>query len=156
MTPKSTPKWTPEGQNDAPKHCSIPGSNLISILSFLGVPKGLPKGSQNRSKSSSAPKGRPKASREPPGTPPEASRDPFWHHFGTPGRSFSSLSSVLFEVSARPAIRSKTLFEITYQKDCRDHCGTDAHNSVRLSGRFGAAWPTGDPATEHHLNSLLL
>ena len=138
---KSTPKQTPEDQNEAPKRYWISDSILASILSRLGRAKGLPKGSQNRSKIALGVPGPPKGLQGAPGSPPEASRDPFWPHFGTPGSSFSSLPSVLFEVSARPAIRSKTLFEITCQKDSRDHCGTDAHNAQRLSGRFGAAGP---------------
>ena len=48
---------------------------------------------------------------------------------------------------------SKTLFEITLQKVCRDRCSPEAHKDMShklcwLGGRFGGASPPGDPATE--------
>ena len=129
MSPKSTPKRTPEDQNDAPKRYWISGSILASILSNFGVPKGLPKGIQNRPKivlgAPKPPKGLQGASRDPPGGLQGAILASFW----APGSSFSSLSSVLFEACARPTTRSKTLFEITSQRILCDRCGTDAHNT---------------------------
>ena len=148
MNPKSIPKLPPDTQNDAPKRCSISGSILAWILSLCGVPKGFPKGSQNHSKSSSAPQGRPKASREPPGSlqgPPGGLQGIILASFWTPGSSFSSLSSVLFEACARPTTRSKTLFEITSQRILCDRCGTDAHNTAGSVVGLGpqAHWRSG-------------
>ena len=141
MSSKSIPKRLPEGQNVAQKCCWISGSILAPILSFFGSQKAsqkAPKIAQNRSR-------RPRAAQRPPGTPPEASRDPFWPHFGTPGSSFSSLSSVLFEACARPTTRSKTLFEITSQRILCDRCGTDAHNTAGSVVGLGpqAHWRSG-------------
>ena len=115
--------------------------NVSSDVEPFWVPKRVPK---RHPKSLKIRPPRPRAAQRPPGSLQDPPRGPPGSHFGLiwePRNSFSSLSSVLFEVSARPAIRSKTLFEITCQKDCRDHCGTDAHNAQRLSGRFGAAGP---------------
>ena len=82
MSPKSTPKRTPEDQNDAPKRYWISGSILASILSNFGVPKGLPKGTQNRSKivlgAPKPPKGLQGASRDPPGGLQGAILASFW------------------------------------------------------------------------------
>ena len=82
MSLKSTPKRTPEDQNEAPKRYWISDSILASILSRLGGPKGLPKGTQNRSKialgAPGTPKRRPGSLQAPPGGLQEAILASFW------------------------------------------------------------------------------
>ena len=107
MSPKSTPKRLPEGQNVAQKRCWISGSIVTPILTLLGVPKGnnrivkkCPKSLKNRPR-------RPRAAQRPPGTPPEASREPFWPHFGSPGSSFSNIFRGFEEPQQRPGAPQK-------------------------------------------------
>ena len=128
MSPKSTPKRLPEGHNGAQKRCWISGSILALILSFLGVPK------VNNRMVKKCPKSITQGLQ---GSPPEASRVPFWPHFRHPG--------VHFRACARPTTRSKTLFEITSQRIFCDRCGTDAQNTEGSVAGLGpqAHWRSG-------------
>ena len=71
MIPKSTPKQLPESQNVAQKRCWISGSILAPMLN---LPKRPPK---RHPKSLKIRPPRPRAAQRPPGTPPEAPREPF-------------------------------------------------------------------------------
>ena len=147
MSPKSTPKRTPEDQNDAPKRYCTTGSILASILSNFGVPKASQKAPKICLKSPSAPQSRPRASREPPGTPPEASREPFWPHFGPPGAHFRAFQASFSKLARAPP-------------HDRKHCskslpkGSFATAAGQMRTTPQAQWsvwgrrPTGDPATE--------
>ena len=143
MSPTSTPKRLPEGQNVAQKCCWISGSILAPILSFFGSQKASQKAPKIAQNSPSAPQGRPKASRDSPGGRQGAILASFW----APGSSFSSLSSVLFRSLRAPHHTIENTVRNHFPKDplrpLRDRCAQHR----KLSGRFGAAGPL-DPATE--------
>ena len=143
MSPKSTPKRLPEGQNDAQKRCWISRSILAPILSFFG-PKRPPK---RHPKSLKIRPPRPRAAQRPPGTPPEASREPFWPHFGPPEAHFRAFQASFSKLARAPP-------------HDRKHCskslpkGSFATAAGQMRTTPQAQWsvwgrrPTGDPATE--------
>ena len=137
MSPTSTPKRLPEGQNDAQKRCWISGSILAPILTLFGIPKGLPKGTQNRSKFALRAPGPPKGLQGPPRRPPGS-------HFGL----ILGPRKLIFEPFKRP-FRSLHAPHHTIENTVRNHFPKDPLRPLRdrcaqhrrLSGRFGAAGP---------------
>ena len=89
---------------------------------------------------------RPRAAQRPPGTPPEASREPFWHHFGPPGAHFRAFQASFSKLARAPP-------------HDRKHCskslpkGSFATAAGQMRKTPKAQWPvwgrrpTGDPAT---------
>ena len=90
---------------------------------------------------------RPRAAQRPPGTPPEASREPFWPHFGPPGAHFRAFQASFSKLARAPP-------------HDRKHCskslpkGSFATAAGQMRTTPQAQWsvwgrrPTGDPATE--------
>ena len=147
MSRQSTPKRTPEDQNDAPKRYWISGSILTLILGRFGVGKASQKAPKIALKSPSAPQGRPR----PPGSlqrsPPEASREPFCLILGSPGAHFRTFQAPFSKLARAPP-------------HDRKHCskslpkGSFATAAGQMRTTPQAQWsvwgrrPTGDPATE--------
>ena len=149
QTPKRPPNELKINLKTAPRGPKCSSEALLDFrfnfsidLKHFGVPKGLPKGTQNRSKFALCAPGPPKGLQ---GPPPEASREPFWPHFGPPGSHFQPFQASFFEACARPTTRSKTPFEITSQRILCDRCGTDAHNTAGSVVGLGpqAHWRSG-------------
>ena len=137
MSLKSTLKLTPEDQNDAPKRYWVSGTILASIWSRLGVPKGFPKGTQNRSKIALRAPGPPKGLQGPPRRPPGS-------HFGL----ILGPRELIFEPFKRPFSKLARAHH-TIENTVRNHFPKDPLRPLRdrcaqhrrLSGRFGAAGP---------------
>ena len=142
MSPKSIQKQLPEGQNVAQKRCLISGSILAQILILLGAQKA----SKRHPKSLQIHPPRPRAAQRPPGTP-EASREPFWPHFGPPEAHFRAFQASFSKLARAPP-------------HDRKHCskslpkGSFATAAGQMRTTPQAQWsvwgrrPTGDPATE--------
>ena len=137
MSPTSTPKRLPAGQNVAQKRCWISGSILTPILILFGSQKASQKAPKINQNSPSAPQGRPKASRDPPG--------------GLQGIILASVwgpRELIFEPFKRP-FRSLRAPHHTIENTVRNHFPKDPLRPLRdrcaqhrrLSGRFGAAGP---------------
>ena len=139
---KIDPKTAPRGPQCRSEVLLDFRLNFSSDVERFGVPKGLPKGTQNRSKFALRAPGPPKGLQ---GPSPEASREPFWRHLGPPEAHFRTFQASFFEACARPTTRSKTLFGITSQRILCDRCGTDAHNTAGSVVGLGpqAHWRSG-------------
>ena len=98
MNPTSTPKRLPEPKCRSEVLLDFM-LNFSTDVKPFEYPNGLPKGIQNRLKFALRAPGPPKGLQ---GPPPEASREPFWPHFGSPGSSFSSLFRGFEEPQKRP------------------------------------------------------
>ena len=140
--PNIDPKTAPRGPKCRSEALLDFRLNFNTDFELFGDPKRPPK---RHPKSLKIRPLRPRAAQRPPGTPPEASREPFWPHFGPPGAHFRAFQASFFEACARPTTRSKTLFEITSQRILCDRCGTDAHNTAGSVVGLGpqAHWRSG-------------
>ena len=91
-----------------------------------------------------------RAAQRPPGTPPEASREPFWPHlndFGPPGAHFRAFQASFSKLARAPPHDrkrcSKSLPKRSFATAAGEMCKT-----VKAQWPVWGRRPTGDPATE--------
>ena len=119
---------------------SLAKSTRKSIQNRFREGPGHPKSLKNRSR-------RPRAAQRPPGTPPEASREPFWPHFGPPGAHFRAFQASFSKLARAPPHDRKRC-----SKSLPKGSFATAAGQMRKTPK--AQWPvwgrrpTGDPATE--------
>ena len=147
MSPTSTPKRLPEGQNVAQKRCWISGSILATILTLLGVPKGRVRWVKKCPTSLIHRPRRPRAAQRPPGTPPEAFREPFWHHFGPPGGHFRACQASFSKLARAPPHDRKRCSKSLPKRSFATAAG-QMRKTPKAQWPVWGRRPTGDPATE--------
>ena len=142
MNPKSTPKTSQRTQMSLR---SAAGFQIQFSTEF--EPFGIPKTSQEAPKIIQNRPPRPRAAQRPPGTPPEASREPFWHHFGPPEAHFRAFQASFSKLARAPPHDRKHS-----SKSLPKGSFATAAGPMRTTPQ--AQWsvwgrrPTGDPATE--------
>ena len=122
----------------------ISGSILAPVLSFLGSQKELPKGTQNRSKFALRAPGPPKGLQ---GPPPEASREPFWPHFGPPGAHFRAFQASFSKLARAPPHDRKHCSKSLLKGSFETAAGP-MRTTPQAQWSVWGRRPTGDPATE--------
>ena len=135
--PKIDPKTAPRGPKCRSEVLLDFRLNFSSDFKLFGVPKGPPKGTQNRSKFALRAPGPPKGLQGPPRRPPGS-------HFGL----ILGPRKLIFEPFKRP-FRSLRAPHHTIENTVRNHFPKDPLRPLRdrcaqhrrLSGRFGAAGP---------------
>ena len=144
MSPNSTPKRFPEGQNVAQKRCWISVSILVPILTLLGIPKGLPKGTQNRSKFALRAPGPPKGLQGPPRRPPGSH---FGIILGPPEAHFRAFQASFSKLARAPPHDRKHCSKSLPKGSFETATGPMRTTPLAQWPVWGRR-PTGDPATE--------
>ena len=145
--PNIEPKTAPRGPKCRSEALLDFRLNFSTDFKLFGGPKRqgshgqkVPKIAQ---KSPSAPQGAPR----PPGTPPEASREPFWHHFGGPGAHFRAFQASFSKLARAPPHDRKHCSKSLLKGSFETAAGPMRTTPLAQWPVWGRR-PTGDPATE--------